>query len=451
MRVRSTRLMQTSAAHLRDATLYLLLFLQFTPGLGILTGSVDTTAQNVGTDSSAITAASGSILAQLVIIAFFAASAVFAKLAGVRFRVLFLAVTPLIPLVLLAILSLGWSEYPFLTLRRTLRASIELSAIILFALSIAQPTTALRVLFRTFFIINLMDIASIAFPYISFTPLGFAGIHLHKNLAGLFFFLGLPVFGIGILDRSVSTFRTAAAFAFSTGGAMLILTLSKSAAGAAIISVTLVALTRIIVRRNSFSRIALPLIVILSIASLVLIISSQGISTTLDFLFGDATLTGRDQIWHYALLKLDENPWLGTGYGALWQIGPNVEESLKNSGAHWLASQAHNGYIDILAQLGYIGFLCLTIFLVMTLARILKYISRYERNRLFGLGDYALYVFWGSVVYNVTESSYFRTGHSMWFMLIFISACAARRESAKVAAEASRRLAPLSITTFGRL
>ncbi len=68
----------------------------------------------------------------------------------------------------------------------------------------------------------------------------------------------------------------------------------------------------------------------------------------------DPTLTGRTEIWTALLGQVAERPLGGYGYGAFWN-----KESLpariiaRQTG--WAAPEAHNAWLDLLAQVGWIG------------------------------------------------------------------------------------------------
>jgi exopolysaccharide production protein ExoQ len=155
----------------------------------------------------------------------------------------------------------------------------------------------------------------------------------------------------------------------------------------------------------------------------VMIVWAVGLDVILTKLFGDATITGRDQIWHYALSKYDTNPPGGVGYGALWQVGSQFGDVLQHAQVHWVANEGHNGYIDLLAQTGYVGLICAIVYLVATLIRLVRS-AALPTSRLFGLTSYALYLLLGGLLYNVTESSFFRAGHPTWILLVLVSTCA---------------------------
>mgnify|MGYP006137444093 CR=1 FL=1 len=67
----------------------------------------------------------------------------------------------------------------------------------------------------------------------------------------------------------------------------------------------------------------------------------------------DLTFTGRTDIWDILVEHIKLNPYLGTGYGAYW-TGP-VAGSLSNEfmlRLHFYPGSAHNGYLEILNDLG---------------------------------------------------------------------------------------------------
>jgi exopolysaccharide production protein ExoQ len=372
-----------------------------------------------------LTDSSGSTIEQAIILIVFANSLLLAYLLRVPLQMFILAILPFALIMAWIVASIGWSDFPSLTLRRASRELLEIISVVLLALSLQSREAILRLLFRAFFVINLFNVASLAIPS-SFTQIGFAGIYLSKNNAGLALACALPIFIIGVVDRTVSGSRLAAVFAFATSGAMLVLTLSKTAIGLTIVSLILLLCTRVVLSRNVYGRMLAPLVLLLIALVSIITILSFGISEVLTTFFGDATFTGRDQVWRYALYKASASPFQGVGYGALWQVGGEVKTSLKDAEVHWIANQAHNGYIDIFAQLGYVGLILLFVFLIHIFIRMLKYSSIQKSSRIFGLASYALYIFWGAIIYNVTESSFFRGGEQMWILLIFICTCVTR-------------------------
>lgn len=74
-------------------------------------------------------------------------------------------------------------------------------------------------------------------------------------------------------------------------------------------------------------------------------------------LFGKGTdLTGRTEIWEYVFIEIQKHPFLGVGWGAFW-LGPGSASQPVLDQIPWIPFQAHNGYLDILNELGSVGML----------------------------------------------------------------------------------------------
>ena len=86
---------------------------------------------------------------------------------------------------------------------------------------------------------------------------------------------------------------------------------------------------------------------------------------------GDTTLTGRDKVWAYVWKYIVKEPILGSGYGSFWYTADNTMET-RTAGIFFNLGEAHNGYLDILLQLGAVGIIAVV---VMT-AGVLLSISR---------------------------------------------------------------------------
>src|SRR5262249_23761737 len=69
----------------------------------------------------------------------------------------------------------------------------------------------------------------------------------------------------------------------------------------------------------------------------------------------ETTLTGRLPIWQGILTNFSSHPFFGVGYDAFWTISNREALRVIFAGSKWAASHAHNGYLDILNELGIIG------------------------------------------------------------------------------------------------
>ncbi len=68
----------------------------------------------------------------------------------------------------------------------------------------------------------------------------------------------------------------------------------------------------------------------------------------------DPTLTGRTDIWAAILRQSAAHPWLGFGYAAFWEK-TSVPAAFVRAETGWKVPSAHNGWLDILVQLGAVG------------------------------------------------------------------------------------------------
>jgi len=371
--------------------------------------------------------AAGNLFNQLIVPAMLFAVCILVHAYRISARRLLYALVPMGPILLVIMLSTVWSDYPELTIRRASRELIEVTALAMLAACFWNARVMLAVLFRAFLIVGCLDLSSSAIFPNSLTDLGFAGIHGHKNLAGQFFVVALPVYLLGTLDKEISGNRLLGLLSLISGVAMLAATQSKTSVGAIVFGFSTLLLARAL-SRNPTLRISLLLFLLLALLCAVAVAVSWGPSELLEMLIGDPTLTGRDQIWRYAINKFDGSPVLGVGYGAIWQVGLLIQLALREMGLFFVFNEAHNGYLEIAAQLGIVGIISLLIFLITTLLNGLSYWATIEKNTLYGAGAFTIYIFWALVLSNITESLYFQPGIGSSGILIFLSAFVASRK-----------------------
>jgi len=378
--------------------------------------------------SKSVTDSSGNIFNQLSALFVFGSSLFLAKVQRIPFRIVLFSIAPMAGFLLLALVSYFWSDYPSLSVRRSFHLAIEATSLVLIALAYAEKSDELlKRIFYIFAIITLADAASLVFPSISSSVIGFKGIHVHKNEAGAFFLCAIPLFAVGALYRDISSGRLAAALLLFIASGMLILTHSKTSITGVLAGVLMTLALRSVIQSKSYGGVAVMIPLYLALGSILLIYTSEvGIDAIAEKIYGDPTLTGRTDIWEFALTKFRAEPLHGVGYGAVWQAGTAIVQYLKDYNIT-IVNEAHNGYIDILAQLGVLGLVSLGIFMVVMFIRICRALVRYEAKNRIGIASYALYFLIVGVICNLSESSFFRTGISLWVLLVVISVCATAR------------------------
>jgi O-antigen ligase len=138
----------------------------------------------------------------------------------------------------------------------------------------------------------------------------------------------------------------------------------------------------------------------------------------------DPTFAGRTPIWDLVKANIALHPALGTGYGAFW-VGPfdtsPSYEFLKR--LYFYPGEAHNGYLDVVLDLGYVGLVLLGAFIVRYLVlsiRLLK-IDRPQALLYLSLMIYFLLA-------NLTESSWLTIGPNPNWMMVGLAVFAMSRQ-----------------------
>ena len=362
----------------------------------------------------------GSVLNQIIIIAALASALGTTAFLRVPKEKLLKAIGPIVAFALLAVVSVAWSNYPDLAWRRVFRLALELGTLSMLAAGYDDLGSLMQVIFRVFGIIALLDLAMIAVPS-SFTPIGFKGLHGHKNEAGLFAFYSFAVFAVGIFDRRVARYGVLGLCGVLASALILALSHSKTGAGAALIGGSAVAM--VLCMRSGIRPFVVLSIGMASVVLVAILLSGASLEQVVNFALGDPTLTGREFVWNYELARIEQAPLLGYGFGSFWGVGVQVHARLTNFGITFDYSQGHNGYLDIIAQLGVVGLGVAMLFLIGNLRTAIR-LGR--APSVFGFYLCYLYLFSGLLSYNITELIIFRPGQSFWILWVLMSQCAAK-------------------------
>jgi exopolysaccharide production protein ExoQ len=138
----------------------------------------------------------------------------------------------------------------------------------------------------------------------------------------------------------------------------------------------------------------------------------------------DPTFAGRTPIWDLVKTNIALHPIFGTGYGGFW-VGPldtsPSYEFFKR--LYFYPGEAHNGYLDVVLDLGYVGLVLLGAFIVRYLVltnRLLK-IDRPQALLYLSLMIYFLLA-------NLTESSWLTIGPNPNWMMVSLAIVAMSRQ-----------------------
>lgn len=156
-------------------------------------------------------------------------------------------------------------------------------------------------------------------------------------------------------------------------------------------------------------------------------------STILPWFGRDTTLTGRTKIWASVLLSIAKRPWLGYGHGAFW-IGRG-EAINTDVAANWDVSYAHNGYLDVLLQLGVAGLALVVYLLVKASFKLYTYLQK----------EFSAYSIWClatlllTILFNLDESTFLLEQRIYWILFLLVSLSLNQRNESEINAAPMRQ------------
>jgi len=251
------------------------------------------------------------------------------------------------------------------------------------------------------------------------------GITLTKNQFGMTASLGVIIFVNRWLAQEGRTFWTVAGAVAAI--ACLILSRSNTSLFATMVAVLFMVL---VMRVPAIKQRYTPHVVIAIAATLLLyelviqdvIPGSYTLLAPIRSLTGkDATFSARTNIWDVIKLHIQAAPYLGTGYSAYW-LGPVARSPsyVFVYTMYFYPTEAHNGYLDIVNDLGYVGLTCLLAFLFFYMRQALQ-LMRIDPSQA------ALYLalLFQQMVMNMSESEWFARD-SAFTVIILGTICLSR-------------------------
>ena len=319
---------------------------------------------------------------------------------------------PLALYLLWAAATLPWAADSDIAMRRLLLQLCIVGSILLPIAMINEPIVVHRTLVAAVFVAVLVNAAGIA--VIADTPLGYAGIYSQKNVLGEVAALAFIVFvtGVDLPGRGSRLLAWSGAplaillLVLSRSKTALILSLAAPAMALAVLALARLAKIKPSVLMTGVSLLALTAILIAFGAGLRL-------DKTIGIVFGDATFTGRTDIWHFAWSEIRTRPLTGFGFNGFWGAGENSAVSFAQN--DFLASilEAHDGYLDVLLETGAIG-LGLVACLALVTLKLFDHALASDTSR--GLLFLSIVFFF--LVHNVVESSIFRRYEDAWVFFL---------------------------------
>ena len=95
-------------------------------------------------------------------------------------------------------------------------------------------------------------------------------------------------------------------------------------------------------------------IILTALALPIVLLAAATKDSVLGILGKDPTLTGRTVLWEFVQDNIRLRPFLGWGYSAFWQPDNPAANAISLT-LGWYVPQAHNGILEILIELGFVG------------------------------------------------------------------------------------------------
>ncbi len=283
-------------------------------------------------------------------------------------------------------LSMLWSPFPVVTLKR----AITFAGLIMIGLALSPPSSTFRHVMSSLrwsltLICLISALTALAAPAIGTDPLhngAWRGITWHKNMLGATAAYAAILWHREALQGPGRRLTSLAALLFC----LVTLLMAKSSTAMLLGALGLAWYTffhRPWLRGRHLGLGALLALAVASLLALHFFYVNTGrflgwndISAPIAALFGKSSdLTGRTDIWRLVMLAVQQHPILGIGYGAFW-LGLGGPSQYVADFLGWAPTQAHNGYLDVLNELGVVGsclMLCTLLWYIMTLVRLALY------------------------------------------------------------------------------
>ncbi len=329
---------------------------------------------------------------------------------------------PVVLFLLFGLLSVAWSDFPFVALKRWVKA-LGHPVMALVVLSEVNPTQAIRRLVTRSAILYA-PLAVLVIKYYPWLGRGFDpwsgaatnhGISNTKNDLGyVCMFLAVGLFWNLMCarrtDPPVVRRDETLLSVFLLGLVLWLLLKSNSATSSVCVALgvaTLVALGLRFVNTRLAWLYTLVAVTLGAVAEVLF-----GVSRHVYTLVGrDSTLTDRSEVWA-DVLAMDFNPLVGTGFESFW-LGPRLEALWDRW--WWQPNQAHNGYIETYINLGLIGLVLLA---VVSLAAFSK--AQRDLQSSPDLGRFRFAWLLMILTYNYTEAT-FKGVHLVWTVFHLIA------------------------------
>lgn len=319
------------------------------------------------------------------------------------------------PLVILSILSISWASLPELTIRRSIALMLTTAYGVYIAsrINMAEMLYLQAKMFAILIMINLFVILILPEHGIHHSEHfgAWRGFFSHKNTFGMMMLFASLIYFI--LAMQADHLQKIYWLGFIVSGILLIKSHSQTSFLTLCITCSCTPFVRAI-RWPGFLSKAFYISGFLFTAffSYTLAINIERVMILLG---RDMTFTGRTEVWQYGLAMIQEKPWIGYGFGSKWiheswGFIPAWHTQLKDT------VELHNGYLELLAQLGGVGMLLFGILFIFIFIRSVLLVGRSKTV----VAYWPLYYLIFFSVYNLFERTILEQNNFIWIMFVML-------------------------------
>ncbi len=292
-------------------------------------------------------------------------------------------------------------------------------------------------------VMSINVIGLIILPGLSMAGDAVVGMHPHKNTAGQVALVSYIVWFVAAGTARDLRWRIIFGVGTVVWFGFLVLTQSKTSLGIAVLTPFVMAAIYAIARAQGLVRFVFVALLVAGITAVwtgLLGIGITSIAKLMQLVFSDLTFTGRTALWEFLWSQANSRPLSGLGYGSFWDTGLRFSPINFADGWAAVAGQAHNGYLDLIVQVGYVG-LALVLWCVGRVLFLAMRLTSTPNISSEELGAYlvAVALFIAIALLNFMESSYFRGFHYLsvqfFFLYFFVEQWSERARLGSVVAD----------------
>jgi exopolysaccharide production protein ExoQ len=325
-----------------------------------------------------------------------------------------LAQNPLLcSLLLLILISTIWSPVPSFTLRRAIWFMLTTGFGLYLGTRFEIKEQIRLVVYALAICVFLSVVFIVALPRygmdIAMYHGAWRGVFYHKNSLGCYMVVAAITFFCFRPGTAVELLVKYLGLALSL--CLLIGSVAKGAYVTMLVSIFLIFLYRLL--RIYWKRLIPVATVALTVLGIAVAYVASNPDVFLRALGKDSSLTGRIPMWTTVLAISSGKRWLGYGFAGFWAANSHAVWSILG----WKPAKAHNGYIDLLVDLGWFG---LGIFVLNTLLAFWRSVKLVARERTTE-SQWPLLMLSVILVYNIFETDLMQVHSFFWVAYVTIT------------------------------